>query len=59
MERKELLTKTVTECPQLSVSRYIERQGKALFEMAKQQELEGVVGKKISSLYWFGKRTKE
>ncbi len=27
--------------------------------MAKQQELEGVVGKKMSSLYWFGRRTKE
>lgn len=27
--------------------------------MAKQQELEGVVGKKMNSLYWFGKRTKE
>lgn len=59
LERKELLTKTVTECQQFSVSRYIEKQGKALFEMAKQQELEGVVGKKMSSLYWFGKRTKE
>lgn len=59
MERKEILAKTVTECQQFSVSRYIERQGKALFEMAKQQELEGVVGKKMSSLYWFGRRTKE
>lgn len=49
----------VTDSSELSVSRYIVQQGKALFEMAKQQELEGVVGKKMESLYWFGKRTKE
>lgn len=59
MERKQILAKMVDESAELSVSRYIETQGKALFEMAKQQELEGVVGKKMSSLYWFGKRTKE
>ncbi len=44
MERKEVLAKMVTECQQFSVFRYIERHEKALFEMAKQQELEGVVG---------------
>lgn len=49
----------VEENTALSVSHYIEKQGKALFGMAKQQELEGGVGKKMSSLYWFGKRTKE
>lgn len=59
MKRKEILAKTVTESMKLSVSRYIDTQGKALFEMAKEQRLEGVVGKKKSSLYWFGKRTKE
>lgn len=59
MERKAVLSKMVTDCSELSVSRYISRQGKALFEMAKQQELEGVVGKKMDSLYWFGKRTRE
>ncbi|MCI8964504.1 MAG: hypothetical protein HFG37_12515 [Eubacterium sp.] len=42
MERKEVLAKMVTECQQFSVFRYIERNEKALFEMAKQQELEGV-----------------
>lgn len=59
MERKEILTKTVKESKELSVSRYIEQQGKALFELAKKQKLEGVVGKKKDSLYWFGKRTQE
>lgn len=59
MERKEILSRTITENNTLSVSRYIEQQGKALFAMAKEQKLEGVVGKKKNSLYWFGKRTKE
>lgn len=59
MERKEILTKIVTENSLFSVSRYIEEQGKALFALAKEQKLEGVVGKKKSSLYWFGKRTQD
>ena len=59
LERKEILQKTVEECAQLSVSRHVEEQGRALFQMAKEQKLEGIVGKKKSSLYWFGKRTKE
>lgn len=58
MERKAVLSKSITESQALSVSRYIEQQGKALFDMAKQQKLEGVVGKKKNSLYWLGKRTK-
>lgn len=59
MERKQLLSNTILENNLISVSRYIEKEGKMLFAAAKQQELEGVVGKKKSSLYWFGKRTKE
>ncbi len=59
MERKTILQKIVIESEEFSVSRYIEQQGKALFAMAKEQELEGIVGKKKSSLYWFGKRTQD
>lgn len=59
MERKQILADTIMENNILSVSRYIEENGKILFELAKQQELEGVVGKKKNSLYWFGKRTKD
>ena len=59
MERKAILSRKVTDSSELSISRYISQQGKVLFELAKQQELEGVVGKKMESLYWFGKRTKE
>lgn len=59
MQRKEILAKTVSESTVLSVSRFIEEQGKVLFEMAMNQALEGVVGKKKNSLYWFGKRTQD
>lgn len=59
MERKKILSNVVSENNQISVSRYIEMNGTALFEFAKQQELEGVVSKKKSSFYWFDKRTKE
>lgn len=59
MERKSILQKVVVENNILSVSRYIENNGIDLFNLAKQQSLEGIVGKKKNSLYWFGKRTKE
>lgn len=59
MERKKLLQDTVVENQFLSVSRYIETNGKALFQLAMEQQLEGVVGKKKNSLYWMGKRTRE
>lgn len=59
MERKKILSNVISENNILSVSRYVESDGKILFELAKQQGLEGVVGKKKNSLYWFGKRTKD
>ncbi len=59
MERKKLITQIVNETEKISVSRYIETEGKMLFDLAKQQNLEGIVGKKKDSLYWCGKRTKE
>lgn len=50
-ERKELLSKAVTEGHGLSISRYIEKNGKAFFELAKQESLEGIVAKKKDGLY--------
>ena len=55
--RKEILIKTVTEGHGLSVSRYIEKNGKDFFELAKQEQLEGIVAKKKDGLYHIGKRT--
>ena len=59
MERKDLLSDVVNENDRISVSRYIESDGIALFDFVKEQQLEGIVGKKKDSLYRFGKRTKD
>lgn len=56
-ERKEILSKAITEGHGLSISRYIEKNGKAFFELAKQEQLEGIVAKKKDGLYHIGKRT--
>ena len=56
-ERKVMLNKAVTEGHGLSVSRYIEKNGKDFFELAKQEQLEGIVAKKKDGLYHIGKRT--
>ena len=56
-ERKEILSKAVTEGHGLSISRYIEKNGRAFFELAKQEQLEGIVAKKKDGLYHIGKRT--
>lgn len=59
MERKKMLQDTVKENNSISISRYIEQNGIALFEAAKAQRLEGIVAKKKDSGYYFDKRTKE
>ncbi len=59
MERKELLSNAVTEGHGLSISRYIEKNGKAFFELAKQESLEGIVAKKKDGLYHISKRTRD
>lgn len=59
LERKSILADTVMEAPKLAISRYIPEKGIELFEIAKQQKLEGVVAKKSNSKYYFDKRTKD
>ncbi|MCR0337637.1 DNA ligase [[Clostridium] innocuum] len=59
MKRKKMLEKTVRENERLSVSRYIETNGIALFELTKQRGLEGIVAKRKDSRYVCGKRTKD
>ena len=58
-ERKGLLEKSVSENGTLALSRYIEQSGTALYDLAAQQGLEGVVAKRKGSLYYPGKRTKD
>lgn len=59
MERKQLLAEVVKECDRLAISRYIDGKGIALYNLAEQQELEGVVAKRKDSKYYFGKRSKD
>ncbi len=42
-----------------AISRYIETNGKALYQVAEQQKLEGVVAKDKNSKYWFGKKSRD
>ena len=59
MERKKILSQAVREGNNLTISRYIERNGIAFFELAKAQELEGIVAKRKDGLYHIGKRTRD
>ena len=59
MERKALLAAAVSESDRLSVSRYIEERGAALYALAERNGLEGIVSKRRDSLYHFGKRTRD
>lgn len=59
-ERKKLLQQVVkAENDRFAVSRSVEGQGTALYKLAAQQSLEGVVAKRKDSLYKQGKRTKD
>lgn len=59
-ERKKLLKECFDEeSSKVAYNRYIEGHGVQLFEIAKQQHLEGIVAKKKDSLYWFGKETRD
>lgn len=60
MERKELLAGVVkSESGHFAVSRYISQQGVSFYELARKQNLEGIVAKRCDSKYYFGKRTKD
>lgn len=59
IKRKQLLSENVKEDFNLSISRYVFREGVAFFNLAKQQELEGAVAKRKDGLYYPGKRTRE
>ncbi len=58
-ERKRILETAFTENERLALSRYIEGQGVAFFELAKQHELEGIVAKRKDSIYKLDTRTKD
>ena len=47
------------DSPRLAVAPYLSEHGTAFFEAVKAKGLEGIVGKKIDSRYYFGKETKD
>lgn len=57
MDRKNLLQNAFNENGTLALSRYVLKNGIALYELAAKQGLEGIVAKKRDSLYYPGKRT--
>lgn len=59
IERKKLLPQLINEDPRIAVSRYIEGRGIALYQIADEKELEGVVAKRKESIYYMGKLSKD
>lgn len=59
LRRKEILEEIINEDAKLAISRYIVEHGMELFNLAKRQNLEGVVAKVKDSKYYFDKRTKD
>lgn len=59
MQRKILLEKAVKENESIAISRYIEEEGVAFYQLAKQNQLEGIVAKRKDSKYYLDKRTKD
>ena len=58
--RKELLRAQVTDGDRMAVSRLVGGgAGQQLYALAEQQDLEGVVAKRLDSIYTPGKRTKD
>lgn len=59
IERKKYLKKAFEESDRLALSRHTENNGIAFYQLAEQQELEGIVAKRKDSIYVQGKRTKD
>ncbi len=58
-ERKRLLNDAINETERIAISRVMERQGIALYNLAKEMDLEGIVAKRADSLYHPGKISKD
>lgn len=54
-----VLADLIVEGPRLAISRYVEQSGIALYQLADESRLEGVVAKRKDSFYFIGKRSKD
>lgn len=59
IERKAILQEAVKENDSIAISRYVEKEGKAFYKLTEEQDLEGIVAKRIDSYYYFGKLSKD
>lgn len=59
LERKNILGETVKENSSIAISRYISEFGVELYNIADERKLEGVVAKRKSSRYYYGKRSSD
>ena len=59
IRRKEILARILPSLPNVKLSEYIDDQGERFFAVAKAQGLEGVIGKRKSSPYHPGARSKD
>lgn len=59
LERKEILKKILPDLPNVRYSEHFDEDGISFFKAAKEQGLEGIVGKKKDSLYRTGKRSQD
>lgn len=57
LERKRLLDEVVKENEQISVSRYLPEKGIEFFNLVAARELEGIVAKKLGSVYFMGRES--
>ncbi|GFO62393.1 DNA ligase D [Geomonas paludis] len=59
LARKERLRALLPDLPEIRYSDHIIESGKEFFELARQNNLEGILAKRAASLYQSGKRSKE
>jgi bifunctional non-homologous end joining protein LigD len=57
LQRRERLREIVPAVPGIQVGGYVENRGKDLFQLAKENELEGIIAKRKYSIYRPGKRS--
>jgi len=56
-KRKEILLSVIPDLDSVKISDHVVGKGKILFEAASKEELEGIMAKKMDSIYVLGRRT--
>ena len=57
LQRRERLQEIITAKDSIQVGGYVENRGKALFQLAKEKGLEGIIAKRKRSTYQAGRRS--